>query len=224
MLKRQGTKKAAGRKELWEAKYPETKRGGDRGNQHVGGKARQSENISFCQDAAEKTGRTERSIQMDIATAKNLDPEAAKAKRGSLLASETYSLKQISAKGEVGFTKGAQMTRTHFKNADVLSPKDYRVRARQLGEDAQQEAGGLSAVIVGMLTADPSAIRWICEPAPNGYEYGYWLELAGDGVKIARQAVKRPAGIRPGTPYVFMEDPEGALRRVRVAGKVDCTK
>jgi ParB family chromosome partitioning protein len=42
------------RKELCEAKYPETKKGGDKGNQYTDGKPRQSEIISFSQDTANK--------------------------------------------------------------------------------------------------------------------------------------------------------------------------
>jgi ParB family transcriptional regulator, chromosome partitioning protein len=62
------------RKRLYEKMFPETKLGGDRGNQHTGGKLadRQSGELPkkrFTKDTAEKTGRSERSIQRDIARA-----------------------------------------------------------------------------------------------------------------------------------------------------------
>lgn len=43
--------------------HPETGHGGDRGNQHTGGKARQTGIVSFCQDTAERCGWTARTIQ-----------------------------------------------------------------------------------------------------------------------------------------------------------------
>lgn len=62
-------------KRVHEALYPETKKGGDRGNQHVGGKKRQSEKISFSQEAAEKTGLSERSIEIAVSIANGLSQE-----------------------------------------------------------------------------------------------------------------------------------------------------
>lgn len=50
-------------KEIYEALHPETRHGGDRGNQHTGG--RQSDNLSFSQDTASKTGQNRRTVERD---------------------------------------------------------------------------------------------------------------------------------------------------------------
>lgn len=76
----------ARRKAIYEAQYPETKRGGDRGNQHTGGKERQTEIISFSQDAAAKTGVTDRTIRQEVAIAERLDDDVREAVRDTPLA------------------------------------------------------------------------------------------------------------------------------------------
>lgn len=47
----------ARRKDIYEALYPETKRGGDYGNQFTGGKGRLNDTVSFSQDTAAQTGQ-----------------------------------------------------------------------------------------------------------------------------------------------------------------------
>ncbi len=51
------------RKEIYEAIYPESKKGGNYGNQFTGRMPRLSETISFSQDTANKTGFSSRTIQ-----------------------------------------------------------------------------------------------------------------------------------------------------------------
>ncbi|AUN31275.1 ParB/RepB/Spo0J family partition protein [Niveispirillum cyanobacteriorum] len=63
------------RKALYEALHPETKQGGDRGNQHTGGKERQNDIMSFSRATAEKVGLNERSIQRAILIATRLAPD-----------------------------------------------------------------------------------------------------------------------------------------------------
>ena len=56
------------RKEAYEALHPETKHGGDHGNQHTGGKpSRQLGDLPdrFTADTAARTGQSERSVQRD---------------------------------------------------------------------------------------------------------------------------------------------------------------
>lgn len=53
----------AEREALYRRLYPEAGQGGDRGNQHTGGKPRQNDIVSFCQDTAERCGWTARTIQ-----------------------------------------------------------------------------------------------------------------------------------------------------------------
>ena len=58
--------KHAERKQIYETLHPEAKNGGDRGNQHTGGKIRQMDNLSVCQsyaaDAATATGCSESTV------------------------------------------------------------------------------------------------------------------------------------------------------------------
>ena len=63
----------AEKKRIYEELHPETKQGGDRGNQYKG--KCQSEINSFCQDTAEKTGLSKRTIEQSIQIAENLTPE-----------------------------------------------------------------------------------------------------------------------------------------------------
>ncbi|AUG53904.1 ParB/RepB/Spo0J family partition protein [Thalassospira marina] len=73
----------AERKSVYEALHPETKNGGDKGNQHTGGKKRQSDTMSFSQDAAEKTGLNPRTIERAVAIARKISPEIRKSLAGT---------------------------------------------------------------------------------------------------------------------------------------------
>ncbi|MCW9036243.1 MAG: ParB N-terminal domain-containing protein [Rhodospirillales bacterium] len=77
------------RKEIYEALHPETKRGGNKGNQHTGGKSQLTDILSFSQDAANKTGLNERSIRRSVMIAKNLSPETQ-----ARIAGTEFALKQ----------------------------------------------------------------------------------------------------------------------------------
>jgi hypothetical protein len=54
------------RKEIYERLHPETRRGGDRGNQYSGGKRSQNDNLVFSRSAAPSTGQSGRTIQQLI--------------------------------------------------------------------------------------------------------------------------------------------------------------
>lgn len=83
----------ATRKRLYLLKHPETKRGGDRGNQHTGG--RQTEIISFSQDAAEKIGVTDRSIRQDVQIAESIPEDVRDALRETPVADSKTDLLDI---------------------------------------------------------------------------------------------------------------------------------
>ncbi|MCX7428835.1 MAG: ParB N-terminal domain-containing protein [Planctomycetia bacterium] len=85
------------RKQVYEALHPETKRGGDKGNQHTGGKARQNESVSFSQDTATKTGRSARAVQLDVALADAIPDEVAEAIADSPVADNKAELKKLAA-------------------------------------------------------------------------------------------------------------------------------
>jgi ParB family chromosome partitioning protein len=70
------------RKFWYEKLHPETKHGGDHGNQHTGGKPRQDPNSGSCQsqpsfidDTAQKTGMSRAAVAQAVHRAKAIDPE-----------------------------------------------------------------------------------------------------------------------------------------------------
>lgn len=83
-------------KQVYEKLHPEAKNGGDRGNQHSGGKERQNEIFAFCQDTAEKVGLSRRSIEMAVAIWKKLSVASRARCAGTWLAGHQTSLKLLS--------------------------------------------------------------------------------------------------------------------------------
>jgi len=95
------------RKTIWQALHPESKRGGDRGNQHTGGKPRQTDTMSVWQTStndivsfAEKTalaaGYTARTIRRSIGMYERLAPAARSRLGGSPLAKDQSQLIALS--------------------------------------------------------------------------------------------------------------------------------
>ena len=65
------------RKEIYEALHPETKNGGDRKSEKIRTKNFRSDSAkSFVQDTAAKLGVSPRTVELQVATARNLTPEA----------------------------------------------------------------------------------------------------------------------------------------------------
>lgn len=88
----------AERKRIYEALYPETKHGGERGNQFIGGKSRQNEKdfvLAFTDDVAEQLGLGKRSVEMAVQIANNLKPETIKALRGTPEAKNASKLRAL---------------------------------------------------------------------------------------------------------------------------------
>ena len=83
-------------KKAYEELYPETKKGGDKGNQHTGGKKRQNEIFSFSQTAAEATGFSRRSIELAVATFEKLTLAAKERLRGTWIEQKQSDLKALS--------------------------------------------------------------------------------------------------------------------------------
>jgi hypothetical protein len=80
------------RKEIYETAHPDARHG------VLGGKVRQgsaSEIISFAADAAAKTGLNERTVQMDVKLAVDLDDEAKDILRGTPVADNQSALKAL---------------------------------------------------------------------------------------------------------------------------------
>ena len=95
-------------KQVWERKYPQTAHGGDRGNQHTGGRRQSLPSANFPQEIfgfaranAEKLGLSQRSIRLAVAIWEGLSPASRDRLIGTPLAckqTELKALSQLSAK------------------------------------------------------------------------------------------------------------------------------
>ncbi|QGA56188.1 ParB/RepB/Spo0J family partition protein [Brucella sp. 2280] len=93
-------------KQVYERLYPEAKRGGDRGNQHTGGKrqklplakpdGQQSEIFGFTVATAEKTGLSERAIRLAVKIWKDLAAVSRQRCAGTWIADHQAGLKLLS--------------------------------------------------------------------------------------------------------------------------------
>lgn len=83
-------------KELYEAKHPETKKGqyGYKGREVVS--KPENEIISFSEDVAKKIGVSTRTVQLEIALAKNIQPEIREALKSTPIANKYRDLHNLS--------------------------------------------------------------------------------------------------------------------------------
>ena len=63
------------RKRIYEDLHPETRQGGDHGNQHTGGKTTGCRFATFSDDAAVKAGISKRTVEREVLIAEALAPE-----------------------------------------------------------------------------------------------------------------------------------------------------
>ncbi len=73
------------RKLIYEVLHPETRRGGKRGNQYVGGQRRQTAIVAFSQSVASRQHRSTRTIRTYVQIARSLAPVARASLQGSWL-------------------------------------------------------------------------------------------------------------------------------------------
>lgn len=83
-------------KGAYEKEHPETKRGGDRGNQHTGGKKRQTAIFGFSQKAAEETGFSVSAIHLAVAIFEGLALATKERLRGTKVAEKQSDLRALS--------------------------------------------------------------------------------------------------------------------------------
>lgn len=83
-------------KQTHETLYPETRKGGRRGNQHTGGQARQSEIFAFSQEAAEVTGLSRRAIEVAVQIVGRLTDDSKARIRDTWLEEHQAGLKLLS--------------------------------------------------------------------------------------------------------------------------------
>ncbi|MEP2705235.1 MAG: ParB N-terminal domain-containing protein [Roseibium sp.] len=84
-------------KRIYEALHPDTKHGGNRGNQHTGGQKRQVAIFAFCQNAAETTGLSDRSVRLAVQIFEGLSPQTRERLKGTSFANKQSDLKTLSA-------------------------------------------------------------------------------------------------------------------------------
>ncbi|EFO30968.1 MT-A70 family protein [Roseibium sp. TrichSKD4] len=82
-------------KRIYETLHPDTKHGGKRGNQHIGGQKRQVAIFSFCQNASEKTGLSDRSIRLAITIYNALSPATRERLKNTKFAEKQSDLKLL---------------------------------------------------------------------------------------------------------------------------------
>lgn len=113
------------RKEIYEEFHPETKHGGDHGNQHTGGKAAEANGNDchlppFAEDVAQKTGISDRTVRQYVKVAKDLAPEAKRVIEKSPIADSITDMEQLSrlpAEKQVEVAKRAVETGETVKRA-----------------------------------------------------------------------------------------------------------
>lgn len=126
----------ARRKQLYESKYPEARRGGNYGNQHTGGKQRLNDIVSFSQDTSSRTGQSERSIQRDVRIADHIPDDVRDALRQTPIADRKVDLLELAGmepseqreivnrivSGDAQTVKDAKNLAVHFSSS---SPEWY---------------------------------------------------------------------------------------------------
>jgi ParB family transcriptional regulator, chromosome partitioning protein len=85
----------ARRKEIHERLFPETRNGGNHGNQHTGGIKRQTRNVAFCQNTESVTGQSSSTVRRLIRIAKLLSPETKALLRGTSWADNQRTLTKL---------------------------------------------------------------------------------------------------------------------------------
>ncbi len=128
----------AERKAVYDELHPETRKGGDRKSDDAKIKAQTLRFDTFTEEASEKVGLSQRSIQDAIALVKRLAPEAIEMLRGSEIddnASQLKALSRLESEEQIaianliceGKVKSVAEGKAHVGGApakDSLSPKD----------------------------------------------------------------------------------------------------
>ncbi|WP_224825626.1 ParB/RepB/Spo0J family partition protein [Cognatishimia sp. MH4019] len=121
------------RKSVYEKLHPETAKGGDLGNQHTGGKTQTSRLATFTEDAAEKMGLSQRSIQDAIALVKSLEPKAISLISSTPLASNAAQLKALSKlQADQQYACAARIA-----SGDVSSVKEWQIAVGDIADPSE---------------------------------------------------------------------------------------
>lgn len=114
----------ARRQEIWEELHPESTRGGDRGNQHTGGRPRQTVTITFCHATASHVGLNPRTIRRATNLYRSLSPAVRSKISGTPLArqeGELYRLSRLPASEQVRVVELLQASDGPRKVTDAVA-------------------------------------------------------------------------------------------------------
>jgi ParB family chromosome partitioning protein len=144
-------------KEIYEALHPETKKGGDRGNQYTGGKDRLSETISFSHDTSAKTGLTARSIQQDVQIATGITEDVKRDIADTPIADSKTDLLKLSRHEPSAQRQIAKAVREGIEKHVPMppSPKKAREIAIKTGKSV---AASNNTYVLPMSEADQRAL------------------------------------------------------------------
>lgn len=133
-------------KQVYERMYPETKNGGDHGNQHTGGRTKSFRSamddgeptaiFGFAKVTADKVGLSERAIQIAVSIWSKLTPETREALRGTRIATKQSDLKLLAA----------QDTRMQQRIMDLIGLPDTEIDSVQDALDALGRDNAVSDV------------------------------------------------------------------------------
>lgn len=143
-------------KQVYERLHPETKKGGNFGNQHVAGPERLSEIFSFSQNAAEATGLTRRAIEIAVKIWTDLTPESRKRLAGSRFADHQSGLKELSEQSPADQVKLLDMLLADEPKAATVAEAVQIIRTGIAQTPAEKKvasaARSLGALPVGTAT------------------------------------------------------------------------
>lgn len=142
-------------KRIYEDMHPETKHGGKRGNQHTGGEKRQVAIFAFCQNAAESTGLSARSVRLAVQIFESLSPQTRERLRGTEIANKQSDLKALAGLTAENQTKVLDMLFSEPCSAASVGEAIQLVE----GQKPKSEAEKLFKRVSDIMTGLPKASR-----------------------------------------------------------------
>lgn len=138
------------RKEIYESLHPETRRGMRNGQTSKTADSAVLETKSFIQDTAEKTGKSPRTIETEVQTAKNLTPETKEIIRNAdAKINKTNALKLSRLAPEQQAEAARQLAEEKISSVDAYHPTSAE------SEPAEEQAPKMSKQLSGF-SAPPS--------------------------------------------------------------------
>ncbi|WP_282045567.1 ParB/RepB/Spo0J family partition protein [Roseibium album] len=142
-------------KRIYEDMHPETKHGGKRGNQHTGGEKRQVAIFAFCQNAAESTGLSARSVRLAVQIFESLSPQTRERLRGTEIANKQSDLKALAGLTAENQTKVLDMLFGEPSTAATVGEGIQLVE----GQKPKSETEKLFRRVSDIMTGLPKASR-----------------------------------------------------------------